>query len=112
MLSYTISPQIQAVFDKLLANEVKKAMAYLEADHDNRIAEQKEMTLVPGTPFTEHLYRAPMYKAKLEKYGLKNCVIDSEVTPTALSRATRPGPKWCWKATWTPCFPGTPSWKS
>lgn len=93
-MSYTVSPQIQAVFDKLLADEkIQKALAYLEADHDNKIAELKEMAQVPGTPFTEHLHRAPMYKAKLEKYGLKNCVIDSEANAYGYLEGTAARPK-------------------
>ena len=77
-MSYSVDPAIKAVFDKLLADpKIRKAMAFIDKDHENKIAEQKEMVLVHGAPFKEREKRSPMYKQKLEKYGAADCFVDS-----------------------------------
>ncbi len=76
-MSYTVDPAIKAVFDKLLAApQIQKAMAFIDQDHDNKVAEQKAMALVHGAPFKEREKRSPMYREKLEKYGAADCFID------------------------------------
>ncbi len=76
-MSYTVDPAITAIFEKLLADAtIQKAMAFIDQDHENKVAEQKEMVLVHGAPFKEREKRSPMYKAKLEKYGATDCFID------------------------------------
>lgn len=78
-MSYAISPRVTETIGKLLADQAfQKAMAYLEADETNRMEELKNLAIVSGAPFTEHRQRAPLYKALLEKYGAKNCVMDRE----------------------------------
>ncbi|SBW09541.1 Peptidase M20 [uncultured delta proteobacterium] len=76
-MEYTVDPAITAVFEKLLADPlVRKAFAFIDKDHENKVAEQKEMTLVHGAPFKEREKRSPMYKEKLEKYGAADCFMD------------------------------------
>ncbi|MCC8194899.1 MAG: M20/M25/M40 family metallo-hydrolase [Deltaproteobacteria bacterium] len=76
-MSYTVDPAIQAVFDKLLADpKIRKALAFIDRDQADKVAEQKEMVLVHGAPFKEREKRSPMYKEKLEKYGAVDCFID------------------------------------
>ncbi len=73
------SPNVTQTLEKLLADPAfRKAMEYLEADEDNRFEELKELVVVHGAPFKEHLKRSPLYKNKLERYGAKDCLIDSE----------------------------------
>lgn len=77
-MSYTVSPEIQAVFDALLADpKVRKALDFIDRDLDNTVAEMKEMVLLHGAPFKEREVRSPMFKAKLEKYGATDGFIDS-----------------------------------
>lgn len=77
-MTYTVEPRIQAVFKKLLADlKIQKAMAFIDADHDNKVAELKEMVLVHGAPFKEREKRSPMYREKLEKHGATDCFIDA-----------------------------------
>lgn len=76
-MAYTVDPAVKAVLDKLLADpKVQKALAFIDKDHNNKVAEQKEMALVHGAPFREREKRSPMYKGKLEKYGATDCFID------------------------------------
>lgn len=72
-----ISPKVRACIETLLANPAfQQALSYLEADEENKIAELKEMVVIPGVSFLEHETRSPMYKQKLEQYGATDCFID------------------------------------
>lgn len=63
--------------ETLLADPgIQKALAFVDADHENKLAELKEMTLMHGAPFHERELRSPMFTAKLEKYGATECFID------------------------------------
>jgi len=69
---------MQAVFDKLLADaKIQKALAFIDADQDNKNRELKEMVLLHGAPFKEREARSPMFMKKLEQYGATDCFIDS-----------------------------------
>ncbi len=79
MQTYTVSQDVASVFSALLADKrVQNALEFLKKDHDFRIDEIKEMVLLHGESYKEHLLRSPMFKAKLEQYGAKDCVIDAE----------------------------------
>lgn len=70
---------VQEAMQKLLANPgIQKALAFIKEDEANTFEELKEMVLMHGESFKEHLLRSPMYKAKLEKYGAVDCAIDDE----------------------------------
>ncbi len=72
-----VSAQVQAVFEKLLADEnIQKALAFIKQDEEATNTEQKEMALISGAPFTELEIRSPMYLKKLQDYGLADCAID------------------------------------
>lgn len=76
-MAYTYPPELTASIEKLMADtSFRKAWDFLEADKDATFEELKEMVVVHGASFKEHLKRSPMYKAKLEKYGAKDCTID------------------------------------
>ena len=77
-MAYTVDSAIQAVFDKLLADpKIQKAMAFIDADQQNKINELKEMVVLHGAPFKERELRSPMFQKKLEQYGASECFIDS-----------------------------------
>lgn len=77
-MAYTVDSKIQAVFDALLADpKVQSALAFIDQDLDNTIAELKEMVLLYGTPFKERDLRSPMFKKKLEQYGATEAFIDA-----------------------------------
>lgn len=77
-MTYSVSPAVQAVFDKLLADaKVRKALEFLDADHQKKIDELKEMVLLHGASFKERELRSPMFRKKLEQYGATECFIDS-----------------------------------
>lgn len=78
-MSRTFSPDVTQTLNKLLADPAfRKAMDYLKADEADRFEELKELVVVHGAPFKEHLKRGPLYKAKLEAYGAEDCAMDSE----------------------------------
>ncbi len=77
-MNYQIRSDIQAVFDALLADaKVRRALAFIDADHDKKVAEIREMALLHGAPFMEKELRSPMFKKKLEEYGASGCFIDA-----------------------------------
>jgi len=54
MEPYTVSQEVQAVMDRLVASsEVKQTLEFLKADHDQRIADPIEITEIPAPPFQE-----------------------------------------------------------
>ena len=77
-MSYAVDPAISVVFTTLLADsKIREAMAFIDRDHQNKVAELKEMVLFHGAPFREREKRSPMFKGKLEKYGASGCFIDT-----------------------------------
>ena len=88
-----IESDIQKTFTVLLKDaRIQKALEFLKSDHDNTIAEQKEIALVPGAPNTELEIRAPMYSEKLKKYGLEDVAIDEVGNTFGYVRVTGKGP--------------------
>ena len=77
-MSSEISSEVRSVMDALLADErVKKALAFIERDHGNRVEQQKAIALVQGETGKEHLGRTPMYKKMLEEERLADIEQDS-----------------------------------
>lgn len=77
-MTCAVDPKFQAVIEKLLADSrIQKALAFLDADQENKIVELKEMVLLHGAPFKERELRSPMFKEKLAKYGAVDCFVDS-----------------------------------
>jgi acetylornithine deacetylase/succinyl-diaminopimelate desuccinylase-like protein len=76
-MAYTVDFAIQAVFEALLGDpRVKKALAFIDGDQANKVAELEEMVLLHGAPFKERELRSPMFGKKLAAYGASNCCID------------------------------------
>lgn len=62
----------------LLADEqVKKALAFIERDHGNRVEQQKTIALVQGETGKEHLGRTPVYRKMLEECRLADIEEDA-----------------------------------
>ncbi len=82
MQDYKVSQPVAEVFSALLADKgIQNALEFLKNDHEFRIKEVKEMALIHGESYKEHLLRSPMFKAKMEQYGAKDCVVDAEGNP-------------------------------
>lgn len=55
----TVTPAVRSCIETLLADPgVQKALAFLEADQANMVAELKEMTVLHGAPFAESELRS------------------------------------------------------
>ncbi len=75
----TVTPAVRSLIETLLADPgMQKALAFLEADQADMLAELKEMTLLHGAPFAESELRSPMFKKKLEALGVTECRIDAD----------------------------------
>ncbi len=92
-MEYKVSPAVKAAFEALLAKpEVQKGLALIEADQDNSIKEQIELTLIEAPTFHEE-NRAAVYKQKFEALGLEDVHIDRGGSVVGLLRGTGNGPK-------------------
>ena len=93
-MAYTVTPTIQETFSKLMADSgVQKALAFIDADQDNKIAELKEMVLLHGASFKESELRSPMFKKKLEQHGATDCFVDRHDNAFGFVKGVAAGPK-------------------
>ncbi|HEX7947146.1 MAG TPA: M20/M25/M40 family metallo-hydrolase [Phenylobacterium sp.] len=67
----------------------KAAMATLDAQHDQIVAETIELTEIPAPPFKEKA-RGEAYAAKFKALGLSDVEMDAEGNVTGLRRGTGP----------------------
>ena len=57
-MEYQVSEKVRDSFQKLTENEkVQKALAFMEADQEEIIAKQIELTLIPSPPTTRRRRR-------------------------------------------------------
>ncbi|MDR1827763.1 MAG: M20/M25/M40 family metallo-hydrolase [Methylobacteriaceae bacterium] len=85
---------IESVLAKLLADEkIQEALKFLEDDEAATFEELKEMVKVPGETFHEQEGRTPMYKAKLEKYGVDSIEVDEIGSVLGYVDGAEPRPK-------------------
>jgi len=76
--SYEVSSMVTNAYSRLPSNPlVKKGVEFIKADHENTIAEQKEICEIPAPPFKEKI-RAADYQRRLATLGLKNVQMDEE----------------------------------
>ena len=67
MEPYTVSSEVEKVMTLLVSSsKVKQALAFLENDHEKRVADQIEITEIPAPPFQEEV-RATDYTRRLEE---------------------------------------------
>lgn len=97
---------IEQVFNTLLADPgIRKALDFIRDDHAAMVAEQKEMALIPGAPWTEPEIRSPMYRKKLEEYGLAECFTDEVGNVFGYVPGSANGPKILMEAHLDTVFP-------
>jgi acetylornithine deacetylase/succinyl-diaminopimelate desuccinylase-like protein len=65
---------------------------FLRADHENTVAEQKQLCEIPSPPFKEQV-RAADYQKRLAALGLKDVQMDKEGNVFGLRPGTGKGPK-------------------
>jgi tripeptide aminopeptidase len=75
---YEVSPIVTNVYSLLDSSpQVKKGVDFIKADHENTIAEQKQICEIPAPPFKEQV-RAADYQKRLTALGLKDVQMDKE----------------------------------
>jgi tripeptide aminopeptidase len=91
--SYTLTPTVQEVYNRLTSQPaVRKGLDFLRADHENSVAEQKQLCEIPSPPFKEQV-RATDYQKRLAALGLKAVQMDKEGNVFGLRPGTGKGPK-------------------
>lgn len=88
-----INPEVLSEYQSLYDNpDIQKALDYIEADHDNRVAETIEIAQIPSPPFNEQ-ERAKDFALRLEALGLEDVYIDLEGNAIGYYRGTVGEPK-------------------
>lgn len=89
----TIDPVYLEKYQTLYDNsDIQKGLAYIEADHDNRVAETIEFTKIPAPPFNEDV-RAAAYAERFKALGLEDVSVDLEGNAIGYYRGTVGKPK-------------------
>ena len=73
-----MTARIQESMKALAASKkVKAALDFLRSDHEQRVAQMKEIALVYGETGKEPLARSPMYHKMLVREGVQDCRTDA-----------------------------------
>ncbi len=92
-MEFTVSKKVQEAFDKVTAMpEVKKALAFIEADAAKSIEEQKALTLIESPTFYED-ERAKAYAQYLKDLGLEDVHVDEFKNAIGVFKGAGNGPK-------------------
>lgn len=76
--NYVLSSKVVAMYNSMLNNElVKQGLAYIKADQDKAIFDQKEICAIPAPPFKEAV-RGEYYVQRLLALGLRDVRKDQE----------------------------------
>ncbi|MGE4528806.1 MAG: M20/M25/M40 family metallo-hydrolase [Rhodospirillaceae bacterium] len=93
-MSISVSDPVRQAIAALSADEkIQKALAFLKQDAANTLEELKELVQVASPTFAEQKARAPLYKAKLEKYGAEDCSEDEIGNVRGFVNGSAPRPK-------------------
>ena len=91
-IDYSMRPEIREAVSALTRlSEVKKALDYIKADHENCISEQLELVVIPSPTFHEEK-RAAYMAEKFHEFGLEDVHIDSIGNVMGIRRGTGNGP--------------------
>lgn len=91
-IDYPMRPEIREAITALTGlPEVKKAMTYIESDHENCISEQLELVVIPAPTFHEEK-RAAYLAEKFRAFGLEDVHIDSIGNVMGTRRGSGNGP--------------------
>ena len=90
-MEYQVSEKVRDSFQKLTENEkVQKALAFMEADQEEIIAKQIELTLIPSPTYHEEKKAARLLEMFKEE-GLTDCHIDEYGNCVGIRRGTGGG---------------------
>ncbi len=91
--SYVLSSRVKETYNLLSINlAVRKGLDFIKADHENTLAEQKQICTIPAPPFQEQT-RAEDYRKRLTPLGLKDAQVDAEGNVFGLIPGTGKGPR-------------------
>lgn len=91
--AYDVSGEVKDVYGRLASqSSVQKGLDFISADHDNTVAEQKQICEIPAPPFKEQV-RAEDFKKRLAALGLKDVQMDREGNVFGFRPGTGKGPK-------------------
>lgn len=77
MSSHFVDEHVRAIFQKLMAmDKVKQGLAFIEADQEQAIVDQKEMVVIEAPTFHEEK-RAEDYARRLRHLGLQDVHVDN-----------------------------------
>lgn len=92
-MDYKPSIERKKAMEQLAANEkIQKALAFIEADHENTIAQQIELTQIPAPTFHERK-KAERLKEMFIEAGLEEVTITEAGNVTGIRRGTASGRK-------------------
>jgi acetylornithine deacetylase/succinyl-diaminopimelate desuccinylase-like protein len=92
-ISYDVTPAVKEVYARLTSQPpVKKGLDFIKGDHENTVAEQKQICEIPSPPFKEQV-RAADFQKRLAALGLKDVKMDSEGNVFGLRPGAGKGPK-------------------
>jgi tripeptide aminopeptidase len=91
--SYILSSGVKEAYNLLSINPaVRKGLDFIKVDHENTLAEQKQICTIPAPPFQEQT-RAEDYRKRLTALGLKDIQMDKEGNVFGLLPGMGKGPR-------------------
>jgi acetylornithine deacetylase/succinyl-diaminopimelate desuccinylase-like protein len=91
--TYVLSPRVKETYSLISVNPaVRKGLDFIKADHENTIAEQRQICAIPAPPFQEKT-RAEDYRRRLTAIGLKDLQADKEGNVFGLYPGSGKGPR-------------------
>lgn len=91
--SYELTPPVKEAYDRLASqSSVREGLDFIQGDHENTVAEQKQICMIPSPPFKEAV-RASDYQKRLALLGLEQVQMDKEGNVYGLRPGIGGGPK-------------------
>jgi len=91
--SYDVTPAVKEVYGRLASQEsVRKGLDFIKGDHENTVAEQKQICAIPAPPFKERA-RAEDFQKRLAALGLSDVQMDKEGNVFGFRPGAGKGPK-------------------
>ena len=90
---YEVTPAVKEVYGRLISQpSVLEGLDFIKRDHENTVAEQKQICEIPSPPFKEHV-RAADYQKRLAALGLREVQMDKEGNVFGSRAGAGKGPK-------------------
>ena len=91
--SHDTAPKVKEVYGRLTSEAaIRKGLDFIKEDHENTVAEQKEICAIPAPPFKEQV-RAKDFQKRLASLGLTDVQMDREGNVFGLRPGSGKGPK-------------------